>query len=89
MTALSCEGFVSGAVPRATDLRMPDGSGLVSAPVSSTLTYGQRDAVLAGPSRTVAQTEALCDWIERSGKRLACPGETRPLANSASGSKDN
>jgi glyoxylase-like metal-dependent hydrolase (beta-lactamase superfamily II) len=51
---------------------MPDGSGLVSSPVSSTLIYGERDAVLADPSWTVAQTEALGDWIERSGKRLAC-----------------
>jgi glyoxylase-like metal-dependent hydrolase (beta-lactamase superfamily II) len=39
--------------------------------VSSTLIYGERDAVLADPSWTVTQTKALCDWIERSGKRLA------------------
>src|SRR5258707_221757 len=71
MSALSYDVFVSDGVPRVTDLRMPDGSGLVSSPVSSTLIYGDRDAVLADPSWTVAQTEALCDWIERSGKRLA------------------
>ncbi len=72
MSALSYDVFVSDGVPRVTDLRMPDGSGLVSSPVSSTLLYGDRDAVLADPPWTVAQTEALCDWIERSGKRLAC-----------------
>src|SRR5215469_631749 len=72
MSTLFYEVFVSDGVPRVTELRMPDGSGLVSSPVSSTLIYGERDAVLADPSWTVAQTEALGDWIERSGKRLAC-----------------
>jgi glyoxylase-like metal-dependent hydrolase (beta-lactamase superfamily II) len=71
MTALSHNVFVSDGVPRQTELKMPDGTGLQSSPVSSTLIYGERDAVLADPSWTVAQTEALCDWIERSGKRLA------------------
>jgi glyoxylase-like metal-dependent hydrolase (beta-lactamase superfamily II) len=71
MSTLSYDVLVSDGVPRVTDLRMPDGSGLVSSPVSSTLIYGERDAVLADPSWTVAQTEALCDWIDRSGKRLA------------------
>jgi glyoxylase-like metal-dependent hydrolase (beta-lactamase superfamily II) len=72
MSTLSYDVFVSDGVARATELRMPDGSGLVSSPVSSTLIYGERDAVLADPSWTVAQTETLGDWIERSGKRLAC-----------------
>ena len=71
MSTLSYDVFVSDGVPRVTKLRMPDGSGLVSSPVSSTLIYGERDAALADPSWTVAQTEALCDWIERSGKQLA------------------
>jgi glyoxylase-like metal-dependent hydrolase (beta-lactamase superfamily II) len=71
MSTLSCDVLVSDGVPRVTELRMPDGSGLVSSPVSSTLIYGERDAALADPSWTVAQTEALGDWIERSGKRLA------------------
>src|SRR5215471_720694 len=50
---------------------MPDGSGLVSSPVSSTLIHGEHDAALTDPTWTMAQTEALGDWIERSGKRLA------------------
>jgi glyoxylase-like metal-dependent hydrolase (beta-lactamase superfamily II) len=71
MSTLSYDVFVSDGVPRVTELRMPDGSGIVSSPVSSTLFYGERDAVLADPSWTVAQTEALGEWIERAGKRLA------------------
>lgn len=71
MSALSYDVLVSDGVPRVTELRMPDGSGLVSSPVSSTLICGERDAALADPSWTLAQTEALGEWIERSGKRLA------------------
>ena len=71
MSALSYDVLVFDGVPRVTELRMPDGSVLVSSPVSSTLIYGERDAALADPSWTMAQTEALGDWIERSGKRLA------------------
>jgi glyoxylase-like metal-dependent hydrolase (beta-lactamase superfamily II) len=71
MSTLSYDVLVSDGVPRVTELRMPDGSGLVSSPVSSTLIHGEHDAVLADPSWTVTQTEALGDWIEQSGKRLA------------------
>jgi glyoxylase-like metal-dependent hydrolase (beta-lactamase superfamily II) len=72
MAALSYDVLVSDGVPRVTELRMPDGGGLVSSPVSSTLIHGEHDAVLADPTWTMAQTEALSDWIDRSGKRLAC-----------------
>jgi hypothetical protein len=47
--------LVSDGVPRATELRMPDGSGLVS----STLVYGEHDAALADPSWTMAQNDGL------------------------------
>jgi glyoxylase-like metal-dependent hydrolase (beta-lactamase superfamily II) len=71
MSTLSYDVLVSDGVPRATELRMPDGSGLVSSPVSSTLIQGEHDAALADPTWTMVQTEALGDWIDRSGKRLA------------------
>jgi glyoxylase-like metal-dependent hydrolase (beta-lactamase superfamily II) len=71
MSALSYDVLVSDGVPRVTELRMPDGSGLVSSPVSSTLIHGEHDAALADPTWTMAQTKALGDWIEVSGKRLA------------------
>ena len=71
MSSLSYDVLVSDGVPRVTELRMPDGSGLVSSPVSSTLICGEHDAALADPAWTMAQTEALGDWIERSDRRLA------------------
>jgi glyoxylase-like metal-dependent hydrolase (beta-lactamase superfamily II) len=70
-TPLSYEVLVSDGVPRATELHLPDGGPIVSSPLSSTLIYGQRDAVLVDPPFTREQTVHVGDWIERSGKRLA------------------
>ena len=37
-------------------------------PISSTLIYGKRDAVLVDAFITVEQADALADWVERTGK---------------------
>ena len=39
-------------------------------PISSTLVFGDIDAVLIDPPMTLDQTERVAQWIERSGKRL-------------------
>jgi glyoxylase-like metal-dependent hydrolase (beta-lactamase superfamily II) len=39
-------------------------------PISSTLIYGKRDAVLVDAFITVEQAHALVDWVEASGKNL-------------------
>jgi hypothetical protein len=52
-------------------LHLPGGGPIVSSPLSSTLIYGQRDAVLVDPPFTREQTVRVGDWIERSGKHLA------------------
>ena len=39
-------------------------------PTSSTLIYGQRDAVLADALLTVELTHALVEWVAASGKNL-------------------
>jgi glyoxylase-like metal-dependent hydrolase (beta-lactamase superfamily II) len=39
-------------------------------PTSATLIYGQRDAVLVDAFLTVAQAQALAEWVEASGKNL-------------------
>jgi glyoxylase-like metal-dependent hydrolase (beta-lactamase superfamily II) len=70
-TPLSYEVSVSDGIPRATELRLPDGGPIVSSPLASTLIYGQRDAVLVDPPFTREQIVRAGDWIERSGKRLA------------------
>ena len=37
---------------------------------SSTLIYGERDAVLVDTFLTIEQTQALSDWVAASGKNL-------------------
>jgi len=46
-------------------------------PISSTLTYGKRDAVLVDAFITVEQAEALVDWVAASGKNLTTIYVTR------------
>jgi glyoxylase-like metal-dependent hydrolase (beta-lactamase superfamily II) len=68
---LSYEVLVSDGVPRKIDLRLPDGDRIVSSPISSTLIFGERDAVLVDPPLTHAQIAQVAEGLARSGKRLA------------------
>jgi glyoxylase-like metal-dependent hydrolase (beta-lactamase superfamily II) len=68
--ALSYDVFVSDGVRRAIG-ELPNGDPIVSSPVSSTLIFGERDAVLVDAPFTREQIQKVGDWIEQSGKRLA------------------
>jgi glyoxylase-like metal-dependent hydrolase (beta-lactamase superfamily II) len=70
MAELNYEVVVSEGVPRQRAERLPDGSPFKSSPVSATLIYGERDAVLVDPPFTHEQIRSIGDRIERSGKRL-------------------
>ena len=71
MSNLRYEVLVNEGVRRERDMRLPDGSPIVSSPVASTLVLGDNDAVLVDPPFTYEQIDRVGDWIERSGKRLA------------------
>jgi glyoxylase-like metal-dependent hydrolase (beta-lactamase superfamily II) len=68
---LRYEVFVNDGVRRERDMRLPDGSPIVSSPVASTLVLGDDHAVLVDPPFTYEQIDRVGDWIERSGRRLA------------------
>ncbi|MCW2660886.1 MAG: fold metallo-hydrolase [Mycobacterium sp.] len=70
MTLLRYEVMVHDGVRRNRDQRLPDGSPIVSSPVSSTLIYGEHDAVLVDPPFTHDQIQRVGDWVEDSGRRL-------------------
>jgi glyoxylase-like metal-dependent hydrolase (beta-lactamase superfamily II) len=70
MTELRYEVLVSDGVPRNRNQRLPDGGPIVSSPLSTTLIYGERDAVLVDAPFTRDQVRVVGDWVERSGKRL-------------------
>jgi glyoxylase-like metal-dependent hydrolase (beta-lactamase superfamily II) len=69
-SSLAYEVLVQEGTPRAGGERLPNGEGLVSSPLTSTLIFGDEDAVLVDPPLTIEQTERAGDWVERSGKRL-------------------
>ncbi|GAA4081580.1 MBL fold metallo-hydrolase [Nocardioides kongjuensis] len=67
---LSYEVFVADPVPQdVTDL-VPNGDKRMFSPLSITLVSGDRDAVLVDPPMTIAQTAAVGDWVESTGKNL-------------------
>ncbi|MGW1727509.1 MBL fold metallo-hydrolase [Streptomyces sp. NPDC002306] len=68
---LAYEVLVQEGNRRAGDERLPNGEGIVSSPLTSTLIFGDEDAVLVDPPLTIEQTKRVGDWIDRSGKRLA------------------
>jgi glyoxylase-like metal-dependent hydrolase (beta-lactamase superfamily II) len=68
---LSYDVFVSDGPAGAGDERMPDGAPLAWSPLSSTLIFGARDALLVDPPFTRTQLQRVGDWVERSGRRLA------------------
>jgi glyoxylase-like metal-dependent hydrolase (beta-lactamase superfamily II) len=69
-STLSYDVFVSDGVQRASG-ELPNGDPIVSSPVSSTLIFGEQDAVLVDAPFTREQIQKVGDWIERSGRRLA------------------
>jgi glyoxylase-like metal-dependent hydrolase (beta-lactamase superfamily II) len=70
MSELHYEVLVHDGLRRHREQRLPDGSPIISSPVSSTLIYGEHDAVLVDPPFTYEQVSRVGDWIERSGKHL-------------------
>ena len=67
---LEYEVFVSDPIPFAGVEKAPNGDRRMYQPISSTLIFGDTDAVLVDPPMTLGQTERVAEWIERSGKRL-------------------
>jgi len=62
--------FVTPGIPTVTSDRPPGTTQQMWSPISSTLIYGKRDAVLVDAFITVEQEDALVDWVATSGKNL-------------------
>jgi len=65
MTELHYEVMVHDGLRRHRDQRLPDGSPIVSSPVTSTLIFGERDAVLVDALLTTGQGERPAVWRKR------------------------
>jgi glyoxylase-like metal-dependent hydrolase (beta-lactamase superfamily II) len=62
--------FVTPGIPTVTSDLPPGTKQRMWSPISSTLIYGKRDAVLVDAFITVEQAHALVDWVAASGKNL-------------------
>src|ERR1700754_1015691 len=70
MSQLHYDVLVHDGLRRHREQRLPDGSPIISSPVSSTLIFGEHDAVLVDPPFTYEQVSRIGDWIESFGKNL-------------------
>ena len=67
---LKWDVFVTPGIPIVISDLPPGATQRLWSPISSTLIYGERDAVLVDAFITVEQTDALVDWLAASGKNL-------------------
>jgi len=68
--ALSFDVFVSPIVPTALTDIPPGETERTWSPISSTLIYGETDAVLVDPPMTTSMAEDVASWVGASGKNL-------------------
>ena len=62
--------FVTTGIPTVTKNPPPGEKQRFFSPISSTLIYGKRDAVLVDTFMTANQNDVLVDWVKGSGKNL-------------------
>jgi glyoxylase-like metal-dependent hydrolase (beta-lactamase superfamily II) len=67
---LSFDVYVAPSVPTVSDDLPPGASERLWSPISATLVFGRRDAVLVDALLTVSQARALAAWVAAHGKRL-------------------
>ena len=67
---LKWEVFVTPGIPVVTSDLAPGSKQRLWSPISSTLIYGKRDAVLGDAFITIEQTNGLLDWVSAKGKNL-------------------
>ena len=68
--ALNWDVFVTAGIPTVTSDLAPGTKQMMWSPISSTLIFGKRDAVLVDTFITVEQADILADWVAASGKNL-------------------
>src|SRR5215472_8684318 len=66
---LAYDVFINEPPPQNNGL-LPNGEPKGGSPVSSTLIYGDQDAVLTDPGFTTDQARALGDWVAGKGRNV-------------------
>ena len=68
--SLSWDVFVTPGIPIVTSTPAPNTKETFWHPITSTLIYGKRDAVLVDTFITIEQSNDLVKWVAASGKNL-------------------
>ena len=69
-TSLGYDVFVSKPIPQQGVEPLPNGDRAMWSPLSTTLIYGDNDAVVVDPPFTREQASAVGDWLQESGKNI-------------------
>lgn len=69
-TTLSYDIWIAEPIPQNVAELVPNGDRRMFSPLSITLIYGEKDAVLVDPPMTIDQANAVSEWVERTGKKL-------------------
>ncbi|MFF2510266.1 MBL fold metallo-hydrolase [Streptomyces sp. NPDC058086] len=71
MIALQYEVFVTPAIAQSSGiLNLPNGDPMVWSPISTTLIYGEQEAVLVDPPFTTDTTREVLAWVQKTGRNL-------------------
>ena len=70
MTSLAWSTYVAASKPVVAEHLPPGETKEMWSPTSSTLIYGERDAVLVDALLTMNEGRALADWVAASGRNL-------------------
>ena len=69
-THLGYAVFISESIPQKANRPLPNGDRPVWSPLSTTLIYGENDAVLVDPPFTREQARAVGEWLQASDKNV-------------------
>jgi len=69
-THLGYRVFIAEPILQNTSERVPNGDQRMFSPLSSTLIYGDADAVLIDPPLTNDQADAVAEWVAATGRNL-------------------
>jgi glyoxylase-like metal-dependent hydrolase (beta-lactamase superfamily II) len=70
LTDLGYDVFISEPIPQNVAEPVPNGDRFMWSPLSTTLIYGDNDAVLVDPPFTREQARAVGEWVQASNKNL-------------------
>jgi glyoxylase-like metal-dependent hydrolase (beta-lactamase superfamily II) len=70
MTTLDYKVLISDPIPQNVDALVPNGDRYMWSPQSTTLIFGERDAVLIDPPHTTDMAQDVSAWVRETGRQV-------------------